>query len=147
MAQITYENKVKINDSSLPAINKVRDVDMNEIKDVVNENYEEQQNMIIGGGNYTKFSDGTLIVWGNVGPFDINTSTGKQNVITLPESYKDTDFSVIASVKHGGAYWTSAHIKAEATSTNEINIEIYNDNPTNIVRNVSTSYFTVGKWK
>ena len=38
MAQITYENKVKINDSSLPAINKVRDVDMNEIKSVVNEN-------------------------------------------------------------------------------------------------------------
>lgn len=38
MAQITYENKVKIDDSSLPAINKVRDVDMNEIKNVVNEN-------------------------------------------------------------------------------------------------------------
>lgn len=43
MAQITYENKVKINDSSLPAVNKVRDVDMNEIKDVVNTNYSEQQ--------------------------------------------------------------------------------------------------------
>ena len=43
MAQITYENKVKINDSSLPAINKVRDVDMNEIKSVVNTNYNEQE--------------------------------------------------------------------------------------------------------
>lgn len=41
MAQITYENKVKINDSSLPAVNKVRDIDMNEIKNVVNENDDE----------------------------------------------------------------------------------------------------------
>lgn len=42
MAQITYENKVKINDNpSIPNINKVTDDDMNEIKDVVNENYDE----------------------------------------------------------------------------------------------------------
>lgn len=42
MAQITYANKVKIDDDpSLPAINKVRDVDMNEIKNVVNENASE----------------------------------------------------------------------------------------------------------
>lgn len=45
MAQITYENKVKINDNpNIPDINKVTDADMNEIKDVVNENYQEQQN-------------------------------------------------------------------------------------------------------
>lgn len=47
MAQITYENKVKINDSSLPAVNKVRDVDMNEIKSVINENYAEQEQLAI----------------------------------------------------------------------------------------------------
>lgn len=42
MAQITYENKVKINDNlSILDINKVTDADMNEIKDVVNENYDE----------------------------------------------------------------------------------------------------------
>lgn len=39
MAQITYENKVKINDNpNIPDINKVTDDDMNEIKSVVNEN-------------------------------------------------------------------------------------------------------------
>ncbi len=44
MAQITYENKVKINDNpNIPDINKVTDADMNEIKNVVNENYQEQQ--------------------------------------------------------------------------------------------------------
>lgn len=46
MAQITYENKVKINDSSLPAVNKVRDVDMNEIKSVVNTNATKLDNAI-----------------------------------------------------------------------------------------------------
>ena len=44
MAQITYENKVKINDNpSIPDINKVTDADMNEIKNVVNTNYNEQE--------------------------------------------------------------------------------------------------------
>lgn len=44
MAQITYGNKVKINDDpNIPAVNKGRDVDWNEVKQVVNENYAEQQ--------------------------------------------------------------------------------------------------------
>lgn len=47
MAQITYADKAKINDDpSLPAVNKVRDIDMNEIKEVVNENYTEFNNSI-----------------------------------------------------------------------------------------------------
>ena len=47
MAQITYADKVKIDDNpSLPAVNKVRDVDMNEIKEVVNENDDTLQNLV-----------------------------------------------------------------------------------------------------
>ena len=39
MAQITYANKVALNDNpNINAINKVRDVDMNELKEVINEN-------------------------------------------------------------------------------------------------------------
>ena len=39
MAQITYVNKVALNENpNVPAINKVRDADMNEIKEVVNQN-------------------------------------------------------------------------------------------------------------
>ena len=39
MAQITYADKTKLNDiPSIPAENKIRDVDINEIKIVVNEN-------------------------------------------------------------------------------------------------------------
>jgi hypothetical protein len=47
MAQITYANKVKLNDDpSIQAINKVRDVDMNEIKEVVNQNDNDFQNTL-----------------------------------------------------------------------------------------------------
>lgn len=47
MAQITYANKVKLDDDpSIQAINKVRDVDMNEIKEVVNQNDDDFQNTL-----------------------------------------------------------------------------------------------------
>lgn len=67
MAQITYENKVKINDSSLPAVNKVRDVDMNEIKEVVNENYDETNQRLLNIGKQLwtgSFSTGSITVPG-----------------------------------------------------------------------------------
>ena len=39
MAQITYSNKTALNEnSSIPSVNKVEDTDMNEIKQVVNDN-------------------------------------------------------------------------------------------------------------
>lgn len=57
MAQITFANKVKIDDDpSLPAINKIRDVDMNEIKDAVNENYMEQEETEVLVENATTIS-------------------------------------------------------------------------------------------
>lgn len=67
MAQITYENKVKISDSSLPAVNKVRDVDMNEIKNVVNENYNETNQRLLNIGKQLwtgSFATGSITVPG-----------------------------------------------------------------------------------
>jgi hypothetical protein len=40
MARITYEDKVKVRNSNLPAKNTVRDVDLNEIKESVNSLYD-----------------------------------------------------------------------------------------------------------
>ena len=46
MALITYDNKAFLNEnSSVPDINKVKDTDMNEIKTVVNGNYNEVGNI------------------------------------------------------------------------------------------------------
>jgi hypothetical protein len=40
--KIEFEDKVSTIESSLPAVNRIRDVDINEIKDVVNNNADEQ---------------------------------------------------------------------------------------------------------
>lgn len=39
--KITFADKVSMIESTLPAINRIRDVDVNEIKDVVNNNADE----------------------------------------------------------------------------------------------------------
>jgi len=47
ISKITYEDKVSTSiDPSVPAINKIRDVDMNEIKSVVNNNADEFTNTV-----------------------------------------------------------------------------------------------------
>lgn len=85
MAQITFENKVKIDDDpSLPAVNKVRDVDMNEIKSVVNENDTEQQALSQQLTNITG-----KILWTNPNP---SSEMGANTNINLSSS--DYDFLV-----------------------------------------------------
>lgn len=52
--KIEFEDKVSTIESSLPAINRIRDVDCNEIKDVVNNNADElsgTQTITTGTGN------------------------------------------------------------------------------------------------
>lgn len=97
MAQITYANKVALNENpEIAAVNKVRDVDLNEIKQVVNDNYNNtvqittteptdddgklwinpndvvirQDNVIESGsnanGNWIKYEDGTMICYKSV---------------------------------------------------------------------------------
>ena len=47
MAKITYDDKISINENAdIPAINKCQASDMNEIKNVINENYDEYTNII-----------------------------------------------------------------------------------------------------
>lgn len=63
MAQITYENKVKINDNpNIPNVNKVTDDDMNEIKEIVNSNTPTGVVSIFAG---TTAPDGWLICDGS----------------------------------------------------------------------------------
>lgn len=82
MAQITYENKVKINENAGVAdINKVKADDMNEIKSVVNQNYQEQQ-----GTNQQVTNITGQILWTNPAP----TQTFAEQSITL--SSDDYDF-------------------------------------------------------
>ena len=76
MALITYTDKETMNENAeIPAINKCQAADMNEIKSVVNENYNEYSTFINGtmgdyviesGVNYLKFNSGILIQWGTI---------------------------------------------------------------------------------
>lgn len=68
MALITYANKSTMNENaSVPAVNKVQASDMNEIKNVVNGNWNALGDYIIeSGGNYIKYANGTLIQWGYI---------------------------------------------------------------------------------
>lgn len=147
MAQITYADKAKINDSSLPAINKVRDVDMNEIKEVVNENYEEQQNIVTNGTGYVKYNDGTLICYGKTTKVNINASSEYSENITLPQAYLSSDFTVLASVTSGGSGWGSIIARGGATDTNKIRIIAGNYIQQYTASDIVLSYITIGKWK
>lgn len=66
MALITYADKSTMNENAdVPAVNKVQASDMNEIKNVVNGNWNALGDYIIeSGGNYIKYNNGTMIQWG-----------------------------------------------------------------------------------
>lgn len=82
MGKITYDNKVKINElTDVPAINKVQDVDMNEIKTSVNTIYDA-----LGLGTDT-FSTSTSYVVGDMVIYNgtiykcINATSGAWNPV------------------------------------------------------------------
>lgn len=148
MAQITYENKVKINDNpNIPNINKVTDDDMNEIKQVVNENYQELTNLITNDTGYVKYADGTLICYGKTTKVNINASSEYSENITLPYSYLSSDFVVLASVTSGGSGWGGIVARGGATDVNKIRIIAGNYISQNSASDIILSYITIGKWK
>ena len=149
MAQITYENKVKINDNpNIPDINKVTDADMNEIKDVVNENYAEQSRMITNGNGYTKYADGTLICYGKTASANINAGSEYQENITLPQSYVDSNFVVLASIGGGASGWAQIIVRGQATSNDTVRIIGGNYiTGSSRAQGVVINYITIGKWK
>ncbi len=104
MAQITYENKVKINDNpSIPNINKVTDADMNEIKDVVNENYDEQQETTSELKNLIKITEMGIISSDKMTNTTIGGNSGKLYDLTFAKQY-DTPPMVITNVYHDAGY-------------------------------------------
>lgn len=103
MAQITYANKVKLNDDpNIPDINKVTDDDMNEIKSVVNENDNDFQNTL--PTNLYSDSTGTN---GNV-----TLSDDSSNYSYFEIFFKKDDYQ--SSVKVGSGY---ASLIAHYTNT------------------------------
>ena len=107
MSKITYENKVALNvNSDIADINKVNASDLNEIKNVVNENDDNMgllsnlttpnKNNLVGAinsivesgsnenGSYIKFADGTMICWKTYS-FTASFNTAWGSVYECPE--------------------------------------------------------------
>lgn len=62
---ITYEDKQYLNQNAdIPAINKVQDIDMNEIKSIVNNNANELNNLF-SGNLYSTNETNTYKIWIN----------------------------------------------------------------------------------
>ena len=109
MALITYADKVKINENAdVPAINKVRDVDMNEIKEVVNQNYNEQVPQMITASLETSTS-----VTAQSGQIPLNVSVVAGDKLSFSSSTnKITIGSDISKVKISANMRVSTNVNA-----------------------------------
>ena len=95
MAQINYDNKTFLNqNASIPDVNKVTDDDMNEIKQVVNENYNEGT---IAMDEIKTYLGGTIL-WTNPNP----TSAFSGQTITLSDSISNYDFYEVIYSEYAG---------------------------------------------
>ncbi len=74
MAQITYDDKVYLNENaSVPAINKVQDTDMNEIKNVINginDGTDVVDNLVVGSVRTKNLIDSSSIVGGDIAGYN-----------------------------------------------------------------------------
>ena len=124
MAQITYDNKVKLNDDpNIPDINKVTDDDMNEIKSVVNGNDNDFQNSL------------PVILYEN--------SSGTTNNITLSDDSSNYEYLEVYAYETttNSSLYTKYDVSAGKDLNLNTNISSQNGN---LMRYISTNYSVSG---
>lgn len=123
MAQITYDNKVKLNDDpNIPDINKVTDDDMNEIKDVVNGNYLTEQADFQGLKPFALWENPNISAT-NFGPQTITLSSADydylevyyyvyndRRAIQSLKTFKGEDFELMTVFSHDAKMWWGARL-------------------------------------
>ena len=119
-----------------------------ELQEQITENKNKISNMIENGNGYTKYADGTLICYGKSKAAEIPYGSEYEEIITLPESYKDDNFIVNVSITSGGASWANVICRGGATSENTARIIAGNYIVSgSTARDIVLSYITIGKWK
>ena len=156
---ITYDDKTALNSNNdIPNINKVTDSDMNQIKNVVNNNATELTNLpstIIesdsnANGNYTKFTDGTLICYKNVSiSTNLNNAWGSLYENSTAASLGNwaatfiTTPSISVQVANGSGMMIQLVNNVSTTSCGDI----YFASATSGSKSTYLSIIGVGKWK
>lgn len=118
MSKITYTDKVTMNENpNVADVNKVKASDMNEIKQVVNENAETLTNLqdqlldkIYPIGSYYETSNTSFdpnVTWGGTW---VNDSKGR---VTVALDDRDADFNTIS--KTGGSKYLQQHEHSKIT--------------------------------
>lgn len=92
MAQITYDDKVYINENaSVPAINKVQDIDMNEIKSVINginDGTDVVDNLVVGSVRTKNMLEGKNIIQADIAGISSTIRlSSRQNLYLEPGTY------------------------------------------------------------
>lgn len=149
MSKITYNNKSYLDqNSSVPSVNKVCDSDMNEIKAVVNSNYDEMKDtfsykandiveMGATGGDKIYIAQGTITGSSAVILFTINTEKRLDNV----SSVSVNNVQVVMRGINGNLNSTSTYTEYVGTSGYTITADI--SSPTSItIRITKSSAFT-----
>lgn len=110
--------------------------------------YEDIENVVQNGNGYTKYADGTLICYGKTTSADINAGSEYQENITLPQSYVDSNFVVLASIGGGTSGWAQIIVRGQATTNNTIRIIGGNYiTGASTAQGIVMNYITIGKWK
>lgn len=155
---IQYQNKAFINENaSIPNTNKVTANDMNEIKTVVNTNYNELKKEIVTNTNGTaiKYPDGRMECFGkktfkNMG---FNTDfygqfkrSDTQNLTAdFPVKFAKVDTCVISALATSA--WQVAGGTTEPTLSTTQGITMVSPNSFTNARDIIISFHAFGTWK
>lgn len=124
--QITFVDKVNLNDdTSISDINKIKDTDINMIKQVVNAGVVEECGTN-EYGSYIKFACGLAICWIRTEFITTNPGTGVTKTYTMPCPMKDTNYYTGAHFVFGGGYWADTNVFSRPYSTTEVEINTFN---------------------
>lgn len=141
MAQITYADKVALNvNPEIAAINKVQDTDMNEIKQVVNDNYNNTIQI-----TDTEPTDSDNKIWIDTGEIaqahteitnEYSTSTGlgySANYVNNLHTYSTTEQRIGTWIDGKPLYKRTFDI-SNITSSNTNLVNLYSYNIDNIIK-------------
>lgn len=97
-------------------------------------------------GYYTKYIDGTLICKNYFGPITTNGGSGLNTTVNLPTSFINNEYTIVATILDGQAYWADISYSAGSKATNSFVFSTWNSGgETNL--NQWYNYIAIGRWK